>query len=350
MNSSSCLLTFFFFQAEDGIRDLTVTGVQTCALPIWRPAAGSREPRVRRDPAAGRRPRSALQPVQAWAGRRPRNRSQLPGTTGMTRKGRLPTGPRAGGALDRVPDRSYGFDQGARQLAEGGQCSDAGFVIAGHDVVQAEAQDCVQHQRDQHLARHGEPDPAVSLEAVELLLDDLAVPGEELGQVGAEPLRPGRLYQEVERRELDVAQAPQRVPQRLDPDLEDLERVGELVEGRAQLLDRVGGEVAPSLDQELGLGRKPVLEVADGDAGPGGDGADAGSGVAVFEQRIGCCMDDLISGALGGGGPGHTYVLLYNRRFSGVYLPTRRARSGPPGARAAHHPARSLRPPRRARS
>src|SRR2546430_8880803 len=27
--------TFFFFQAEDGIRDLTVTGVQTCALPIW---------------------------------------------------------------------------------------------------------------------------------------------------------------------------------------------------------------------------------------------------------------------------------------------------------------------------
>src|SRR5689334_23800204 len=31
----------FFFQAEDGIRGGTVTGVQTCALPIWR--------RVRRD-------------------------------------------------------------------------------------------------------------------------------------------------------------------------------------------------------------------------------------------------------------------------------------------------------------
>src|SRR5215467_4166005 len=26
---------FFFFQAEDGIRDYKVTGVQTCALPIW---------------------------------------------------------------------------------------------------------------------------------------------------------------------------------------------------------------------------------------------------------------------------------------------------------------------------
>src|SRR2546430_5647865 len=28
------MVIFFFFQAEDGIRDLTVTGVQTCALPI----------------------------------------------------------------------------------------------------------------------------------------------------------------------------------------------------------------------------------------------------------------------------------------------------------------------------
>src|SRR2546422_6977408 len=27
-------VTFFFFQAEDGIRDVAVTGVQTCALPI----------------------------------------------------------------------------------------------------------------------------------------------------------------------------------------------------------------------------------------------------------------------------------------------------------------------------
>src|SRR5256885_7760212 len=29
---------FFFFQAEDGIRDYKVTGVQTCALPIYRSA------------------------------------------------------------------------------------------------------------------------------------------------------------------------------------------------------------------------------------------------------------------------------------------------------------------------
>src|SRR5690606_40405783 len=30
-----CLCFFFFFQAEDGIRDFHVTGVQTCALPIY---------------------------------------------------------------------------------------------------------------------------------------------------------------------------------------------------------------------------------------------------------------------------------------------------------------------------
>src|SRR5258706_7667887 len=29
-----CIFVFFFFQAEDGIRDWSVTGVQTCALPI----------------------------------------------------------------------------------------------------------------------------------------------------------------------------------------------------------------------------------------------------------------------------------------------------------------------------
>src|SRR5206468_6808169 len=35
----SCLGSFFF-QAEDGIRDLIVTGVQTCALPILRLQVG----------------------------------------------------------------------------------------------------------------------------------------------------------------------------------------------------------------------------------------------------------------------------------------------------------------------
>src|SRR5256886_3927608 len=51
---------FFFFQAEDGIRDLTVTGVQTCALPISDVAQEHvRPPDVARDvlpPAGDRQP------------------------------------------------------------------------------------------------------------------------------------------------------------------------------------------------------------------------------------------------------------------------------------------------------
>ena len=35
------MLIFFFFQAEDGIRDIGVTGVQTCALPILKEATES---------------------------------------------------------------------------------------------------------------------------------------------------------------------------------------------------------------------------------------------------------------------------------------------------------------------
>src|SRR5690349_22004073 len=40
---------FFFFQAEDGIRDLYVTGVQTCALPIL---LAAKEVWMRTDPAS----------------------------------------------------------------------------------------------------------------------------------------------------------------------------------------------------------------------------------------------------------------------------------------------------------
>src|SRR5256885_7354479 len=55
------MLYFFFFQAEDGIRDYKVTGVQTCALPIYRLAERDRgRPRLRRgldtrDPGPGPR-------------------------------------------------------------------------------------------------------------------------------------------------------------------------------------------------------------------------------------------------------------------------------------------------------
>src|SRR3712207_8876125 len=59
------LLFFFFFKAEDGIRDIGVTGVQTCALPILktkppqqpkpprRSSAGRSLPAARRDAPSG---------------------------------------------------------------------------------------------------------------------------------------------------------------------------------------------------------------------------------------------------------------------------------------------------------
>src|SRR5690606_40383443 len=45
----------FFFQAEDGIRDFHVTGVQTCALPIYSAAATSPGRRWRRSRASSPR-------------------------------------------------------------------------------------------------------------------------------------------------------------------------------------------------------------------------------------------------------------------------------------------------------
>src|SRR5256886_10386762 len=60
------MLVFFFFQAEDGIRDLTVTGVQTCALPIFgRAGALERGPRVRLRVA-----RAAACGARLWPGAR----------------------------------------------------------------------------------------------------------------------------------------------------------------------------------------------------------------------------------------------------------------------------------------
>src|SRR5690606_41912343 len=49
----------FFFQAEDGIRDFHVTGVQTCALPITRPQTTT-QPSHRRPPRPSAPPEAAV--------------------------------------------------------------------------------------------------------------------------------------------------------------------------------------------------------------------------------------------------------------------------------------------------
>src|SRR5437773_9930774 len=55
------LACFFFFQAEDGIRDRDVTGVQTCALPIcgFRTVLANRGSSSARNPTSVRRSRLA---------------------------------------------------------------------------------------------------------------------------------------------------------------------------------------------------------------------------------------------------------------------------------------------------
>src|SRR2546427_2431817 len=79
---------FFFFQAEDGIRDLTVTGVQTCALPISSGAA-------RGAPRCGGSGSSLGTALPPW------------GCAARCR--RAPGTPRAWGVSDREPSRRRAF-------------------------------------------------------------------------------------------------------------------------------------------------------------------------------------------------------------------------------------------------
>src|SRR5690625_346116 len=58
----SLLWFFFFFQAEDGIRDGHVTGVQTCALPSRKSVFFGYELKLLTSTAGGRFPRAWLEP------------------------------------------------------------------------------------------------------------------------------------------------------------------------------------------------------------------------------------------------------------------------------------------------
>src|SRR3989441_11876680 len=76
---------FFFFQAEDGIRDKLVTGVQTCALPISPPPLpGAGPPRGPAPPgssgstARGARPAAPVGPRPALLGTRRTRRCNAP--------------------------------------------------------------------------------------------------------------------------------------------------------------------------------------------------------------------------------------------------------------------------------
>src|SRR5437763_14851726 len=65
----------FFFQAEDGIRDTSVTGVQTCALPISLPAAADDPaPPPARARSAGRAARARARSEERRVGKESRSR------------------------------------------------------------------------------------------------------------------------------------------------------------------------------------------------------------------------------------------------------------------------------------
>src|SRR5690606_40749497 len=108
----------FFFQAEDGIRDFHVTGVQTCALPIC-PTCPHRRARAR----GGRSRRRAR--------RRCRRRRGLPG---LRRRNR-PTG--SSGRLRRPRPRQIGRAS-CRERGEsavgGGGASKIGAMSSGGGV------------------------------------------------------------------------------------------------------------------------------------------------------------------------------------------------------------------------
>src|SRR3712207_8183719 len=69
-SASTCRTVFLFLQAEDGIRDIGVTGVQTCALPICRRASPPRPPAGRSAAPADRGEAIPRGPSEGAAGGR----------------------------------------------------------------------------------------------------------------------------------------------------------------------------------------------------------------------------------------------------------------------------------------
>src|SRR2546430_7424063 len=93
----SLILFFFFFQAEDGIRDLTVTGVQTCALPLAFVAGDLSDPhsthRMCQTAVAGALAQYDAEPPEVWLYRGACQESPLTASDALAPL--TPDGPRA---------------------------------------------------------------------------------------------------------------------------------------------------------------------------------------------------------------------------------------------------------------
>src|SRR2546427_9484155 len=114
------VLCFFFFQAEDGIRDLTVTGVQTCALPIWpRESSPKAKPTWSRSRAAfSGTPAGPGTRRRNWARRRESRRNtcaRAPQPARMFSANASGAGPEGGepNGRQKENDQAAGFERGA---------------------------------------------------------------------------------------------------------------------------------------------------------------------------------------------------------------------------------------------
>src|SRR2546422_8224162 len=110
----SCFFVFFFFQAEDGIPDVAVTGVQTFALPICATSRGPGCERRRRGTTGG----AGLAPRRGQPVRRPRSHAGL--VRARSAGTRRSVTSRAREPLDRGSTRATRRPDGAARQRSGG--------------------------------------------------------------------------------------------------------------------------------------------------------------------------------------------------------------------------------------
>src|SRR5256884_4490666 len=148
--------SFFFFQAEDGIRDVAVTGVQTCALPISRWRCARRRPRPGHAPRRGWRSPRPPSDSRSWPRPRPDRPASWPrsrGTAALRRSRWLRPGV-AAPALYRREDAAQDVDLVLIELGALQEAPDASHQVRAALGAGAEL-DLLQHLREVRVqARH----------------------------------------------------------------------------------------------------------------------------------------------------------------------------------------------------